>query len=320
MARIRTIKPEFWTNEQVANCSIASRLLFIGLWNFVDDNGILPVSLNKIKAFIFPYESYTPTDISSLLNELCDQNLITFYKVDEQLYLLVTQWKKLQRINRPTDKYAPPPNNFEPVRLTTNNNSMSTHGGLTEDSLNFAKVPANRGVEATHSQVKREPFNPTIQVIFEHWKTVMEDPYAILDEHRASFIQKALDMGYSEAALCQAIVGCSLTPYNMGLEHTTTLLNDVSIIFKNASQIGRFLRHFVNPPKSKEQREEENETVKWVKKNIDPNDPEYEEALRIARAPINWRDEDHSHHSYEPRPQITSEYFNDSMDAITYDD
>ena len=32
MARIRTVKPEFWTDEKVVECSIPARLLFIGLF------------------------------------------------------------------------------------------------------------------------------------------------------------------------------------------------------------------------------------------------------------------------------------------------
>lgn len=37
MPRIRTIKPEYWTSEQVLDLSIPARLAFIGLWNFCDD-------------------------------------------------------------------------------------------------------------------------------------------------------------------------------------------------------------------------------------------------------------------------------------------
>jgi hypothetical protein len=44
MARIRTIRPEFWTSEQVTECSMPARLLFIGLWNFCDDGGRMPYS------------------------------------------------------------------------------------------------------------------------------------------------------------------------------------------------------------------------------------------------------------------------------------
>ena len=41
MPRIRTIKPEFWTDEKVGECSIPARLLFIATWNIADDRGNL---------------------------------------------------------------------------------------------------------------------------------------------------------------------------------------------------------------------------------------------------------------------------------------
>jgi hypothetical protein len=49
MARIRTVKPEFWTSEQVMNCSRDARLLFIGMWNFCDDGGNHPASAKTLK-------------------------------------------------------------------------------------------------------------------------------------------------------------------------------------------------------------------------------------------------------------------------------
>jgi len=47
MARIRTIKPEFWVSEQVGECSPNARLLFIGMWNFCDDRGVHPAKPNR---------------------------------------------------------------------------------------------------------------------------------------------------------------------------------------------------------------------------------------------------------------------------------
>ena len=38
--RIRSIKPEFWTSDDIADLTIEDRLLFIGLWSYVDDNGV----------------------------------------------------------------------------------------------------------------------------------------------------------------------------------------------------------------------------------------------------------------------------------------
>ena len=54
MSRIRTVKPEFWTSEQIIACSPIARLLFIGLWNFCDDNGVHPASYIRLKAEVFP--------------------------------------------------------------------------------------------------------------------------------------------------------------------------------------------------------------------------------------------------------------------------
>ena len=54
MPRNRMIKSEFWTSEQIIFCSPLARLLFIGLWNFADDNGVHPASYIKIKAEVFP--------------------------------------------------------------------------------------------------------------------------------------------------------------------------------------------------------------------------------------------------------------------------
>ena len=37
--RIRSIKPEFWTSEDVTDLTYFERLLFIGLWSYADDHG-----------------------------------------------------------------------------------------------------------------------------------------------------------------------------------------------------------------------------------------------------------------------------------------
>jgi hypothetical protein len=49
MARIRTVKPEFWTSEQVMELSPLARLAFIGMWNFCDDAGVHTASAKRLK-------------------------------------------------------------------------------------------------------------------------------------------------------------------------------------------------------------------------------------------------------------------------------
>ena len=38
--RIRSIKPEFWRSDDIDCLDWPTRLLFIGLWSYVDDNGV----------------------------------------------------------------------------------------------------------------------------------------------------------------------------------------------------------------------------------------------------------------------------------------
>lgn len=110
MARIRSIKPEFWSSEQVMECSRDARLLFIGLWNFCDDAGRHPLSPRQIKALVFPGDdTLTVADVHRMIYELSKNGLIERYQVDGKDYLQVTGWQH-QKIDRPQKpKYPGPP-------------------------------------------------------------------------------------------------------------------------------------------------------------------------------------------------------------------
>lgn len=114
MARIRSIKPEFWTSEQVMECSTNARLLFIGLWNFCDDHGRHPSSPKQIKALVFPADDFSSDDVRRLLDELASNGLISFYAVDGKDYFQVTGWQH-QKIDRPqSPKYPGPTDDGSP--------------------------------------------------------------------------------------------------------------------------------------------------------------------------------------------------------------
>lgn len=108
MARIRTIKPEFWSSEQVMESRPLARLLFIGLWNFCDDGGNHPLAPRTIKALVFPGDDITTEAVSELLGELEGSGLTRSYTVDGRLYLHVNGWKH-QKIEKRTFKYPKPP-------------------------------------------------------------------------------------------------------------------------------------------------------------------------------------------------------------------
>lgn len=105
MARIRTIKPEFWTSEQVVDCSAHARLMFIGLWNFADDGGVHPTNLKRIKMNIFPGDEIELSTVRRLIDELEAVGLIELYEVENKEYLRITGWLAHQKIEKPSYKY-----------------------------------------------------------------------------------------------------------------------------------------------------------------------------------------------------------------------
>lgn len=57
MARIRTVKPEFWSDEKIVQLPFHARLVFIGLWNFADDDGRLRDEPDRLRMQIMPSDN-----------------------------------------------------------------------------------------------------------------------------------------------------------------------------------------------------------------------------------------------------------------------
>lgn len=111
MARIRSIKPEFWTDEKVVAISPLARLVFIGLWNFVDDYGRAPYSPHRLKMQILPADA---ADIAEILGEIRRNNLIKVYEVDGKEYFEVCGFVKHQKVDkRSASKHPVPPKSSE---------------------------------------------------------------------------------------------------------------------------------------------------------------------------------------------------------------
>lgn len=109
VARIRTIKPEFWTDEKIVTLTPLARLLFIGLWNFVDDEGRAAYSPTRFKMQILPADA---ADISELLGELRRELLIEVYSVDGKEYVQCVNFSKHQKVDHRSPSKHPSPPNF----------------------------------------------------------------------------------------------------------------------------------------------------------------------------------------------------------------
>jgi hypothetical protein len=76
MARIRTIKPEFFTSEDIVSLSPLARLLYIALWCEADREGRMAWKPKTFKMRYFPADN---CDISALCDEITSGGLVKLY-------------------------------------------------------------------------------------------------------------------------------------------------------------------------------------------------------------------------------------------------
>ncbi len=124
--RIRTIKPDFFKNDELANLPAITRLLYIGLWCMADGHGKLADRPKKIRAEVLPYEK---CNVESLLDELCLCGFIVRYTRDGKSIILIKEFLKHQRISGTeamTESDYPDPETFgssqEAVRKQSGSN------------------------------------------------------------------------------------------------------------------------------------------------------------------------------------------------------
>ena len=117
MARIRTIKPEFWDSPSVASASPWARLLFIAMWNWADDYGRGTANLKELEGFAFPNDDHF-TDRSGntvhfreLVAEVAECFGVVLYEADGRPYYAIPTWDDHQRNERRAkqSKFPDPP-------------------------------------------------------------------------------------------------------------------------------------------------------------------------------------------------------------------
>jgi hypothetical protein len=158
--RIRTIKPEFWANEALCSLSVETHLCAAALLNYADDEGYFNANPALVKAAIFPLRELS-VSTQQILTDLASIGYIRLgVAVDGRRYGHVCKFTQHQRINRPTDSQI---KNLD----ITWNDSLSTHGALSEDSLLEGKGKEGKGKEqgkerGTGAKAPRasDPFKP----------------------------------------------------------------------------------------------------------------------------------------------------------------
>ena len=96
MARIRTIKPEFFTSEDIFDLTPLAHLFYAFLWCEADREGRIKWKPRTLAARFFPEDDYA---IDDLAQQLVDQGHVKFYEVKEQVFCFLTSFTEHQVIN-----------------------------------------------------------------------------------------------------------------------------------------------------------------------------------------------------------------------------
>ena len=116
MARSRNIKPGFFKNEDLAECSPWARLCFAGLWTLADREGRLEDRPKRIKGELFAYDT---TDVESLLADLARRGFVVRYEVEGSRFIQISKFSEHQTphyTEKPSVIKPPPLPESEPLR------------------------------------------------------------------------------------------------------------------------------------------------------------------------------------------------------------
>jgi len=136
MPRIRSIKPEFWTDSKVRKCSPWARLLFLGSLNFSDDEGYMTDDADELRVRILPSDNI---DATALVDELVSVGLLERLPLHSGGFCLhIKGFKRHQIVSHP--KTSGIRKKLAISRVKTNTDSP-----IRESSGSFESLPGGRG-------------------------------------------------------------------------------------------------------------------------------------------------------------------------------
>jgi hypothetical protein len=111
MARIRTVKPDFFRHEGLFDAERTSglplRIAFAGLWTAADREGRFAWSPRTLKLDCLPHDA---VDFDAVLDALWQHGFVKKYQVEGREYGFIPSWLKHQHINqREAQSHLPEP-------------------------------------------------------------------------------------------------------------------------------------------------------------------------------------------------------------------
>lgn len=128
MARIRSIKPEFWSSPNLPK-DPWERLLFVAMWNWADDSGVGTAIPRELLGFAFPNDEHiTVVDLRRMLVGIRRGFGVMFYTVAGRPYYSIPSWEEHQKFDRRSKGKHPGPDEAETwLYLEEDSDSAESH-------------------------------------------------------------------------------------------------------------------------------------------------------------------------------------------------
>ncbi len=258
MPRIRTIKPEFWADEKLAQFEPVTRLVFLGLISMADDAGRLVDNVKALDGMLFPQTDDT-----------CDASLKTLSKAGRilrytsssgQKLIQILNWSRHQRVDHPNTHVLPAPSKEQVTqvvestaaktvvakgsrkarengakgsrepRATTSTNDLRPTTSTNDQYQNGAKAPSSGSDKP----------NTDVRTVFDYWvqKTGRSEPKTKLTAERRLKIVARLKR-FSAEDLQAAIDGLMLSEFHSSKAEYTDLVSCFGNDSKVESHIAR---------------------------------------------------------------------------------
>lgn len=187
MARIRTVKPEFWSSPDTASCTDPwARLLYVAMWNWADDAGRGTANPKELAGFAFPNDDdIDAARVRRMLDEVSTAFGVVLYKVGGRTYYSIPSWDDHQKIDRKSLAKNPGPEDGDPWQpnppdqggpgdppsrpRVVPDDSANTQRGLFEDSGTGTGEQGNRGRTTSVTAGAATTSKPSIETDFETW-------------------------------------------------------------------------------------------------------------------------------------------------------
>lgn len=198
MARSRNIKPGFFKNETLAECSPLARLLFAGLWCLADRAGRLEDRPKRIRAEVLPYDDGS---VDGMLDELQLAGFILRYRTGEHGFIQVQNFAKHQNPHcREPESTIPAPVEHSACTVPEQNGHRTGQAdslNLIPDSLNLIpKVAADAAVTG-NSVTEQKPSCPAEEIVSLYHQAMPDNPRVrVLNDAR----RKTIRARWKEAA------------------------------------------------------------------------------------------------------------------------